>query len=64
MFMKCYNFRNVIQVIQFFVFTLKALTFPKSCIYLLQLTPFKNDEKYFYFMSKALFVLKIVKFLP
>ena len=26
--------------------------------------PFKNDEKYFHFTLKALFVLKIFKFLP
>ena len=32
-------------------------------LYLLQWKPFKSDENAFYFISKALFVLKIFKFL-
>ena len=34
---------------------------PKKRFYLLQWKPFKNDENAFYFILKALFVLKIFK---
>ena len=36
---------------------------PARLFYLLQWKPFKNDEKCSYFMVKALFILKIFKFL-
>ena len=36
----------------------------KKIRYLLHWKPFKNDEECFYFFLKALFVLKIFKFLP
>ena len=36
---------------------------PKKLSYLRDWEPFKNDEKCFYFVSKAFFVLKIFKFL-
>ena len=35
----------------------------KNLCYLLHWKPFKNDEKYFYFILKAFFVLQIFKFL-
>ena len=36
---------------------------PNKLLYLLQWNPFKNDEKYFCFTLKDIFVLKIFKFL-
>ena len=36
---------------------------PKKYIYLFQWWPFKNDEKCFYFILKALFILKILNFM-
>ena len=41
----------------------RTLTFQKKSFYLLPWKPFKNDEKCFFFVLKAHFVLKIFKFL-
>ena len=44
-------------------FSLKLEPHLPKKIVLLQWKPFKNDENVFYFIFKALFVLKIFKFL-
>ena len=47
-----------------FLFHLKLDShLPKNLCNLLDRKPFKNDEKCFYFVLKALFVIKIFKFL-
>ena len=61
--LKVFNFSDRLQILQIKQIWNRALTFQKNLFYLLELKPFKNYEKCFYFILKAFFVLKIFQFL-